>query len=74
MNSFVHVVDNTIRVQEETERVKDAMSRITSYSVVDIPHELREVRGGGGAYLSHLHMARSNSWPLVIFQTIDQFN
>lgn len=40
---FVRVVDNTIRIQEETERVKEAMSRITAYNVVDIPHELRDV-------------------------------
>lgn len=40
----MHVVDNGIRIQEETERVKDAMSRITAYSVVDIPNELRDVR------------------------------
>ena len=43
VNSFVCVVDNTIRVQEETERVREAMSRITAYNVVDIPHELRDV-------------------------------
>ena len=40
---FVHVVDNTIRIQEETERVKDVMNRITGYNVGDVPHELRDV-------------------------------
>ena len=40
---FVHVVNNTIRVQEETERVRGAMSRITAYNVVDVPNELKEV-------------------------------
>ncbi len=40
---FVHVVNNTIRIQEETERVKDVMNRITAYNVGDVPHELRDV-------------------------------
>ena len=44
INSFVHVVNNAIRIQEETERVKDAMNRITTYNVVDVPHELKDVR------------------------------
>ena len=43
MTTFVHTVDNILRMQEETERVKDAMSRITAYSVGDVPHELKEV-------------------------------
>ncbi len=41
--SFVHVVNNGLRMQEETERVKNAMARITAYSVGDVPHELKEV-------------------------------
>jgi len=47
VTTFVHTVDNTLRMQEETERVKDAMSRITSYSVGDVPHELKEVSQSG---------------------------
>ena len=43
INAFLRTVNNAIRIQEETERVKDAMNRITSYSVVDVPHELRDV-------------------------------
>lgn len=43
MTSFVHVVDNGLRMQEETERIKDAMTRITAYSVGDVPHELKDV-------------------------------
>ena len=36
-------VNSGIRAQEETERVRDAMNRITAYNVVDIPSEFREV-------------------------------
>ena len=43
INMFVHVVNNTVRIQEETERVKDVMNRITTYNVGDVPHELRDV-------------------------------
>ena len=37
-------MNNGIRIQQETERVKDAMNRITAYSVTDIPPELKDVR------------------------------
>lgn len=43
MTSFVHVVDNGLRMQEEAERVRDAMNRITDYGVASVPHELKDV-------------------------------
>lgn len=45
MQEFVGCVNSGIRVQEETERVRDAMSRITGFQVVDVPHEIKEVGG-----------------------------
>lgn len=42
---FVHSINNTIRIQEETERVTEVMSRIIAYNAVDIPSELKDVSG-----------------------------
>ena len=36
-------MNSGVQAQEETERVKDAMSRITAYNVVDVPSELKDV-------------------------------
>lgn len=41
---FVQSVNQVLWVQEETERVRDAMNRITAYSAVEMPGELKEVR------------------------------
>ena len=43
VTSFVRIVDNGLRMQEEAERVKDVMSRITAYRVTSVPHELKDV-------------------------------
>ena len=43
VNSFVQSVNTVLVAQTETERVRDAMSRIVSFSAVDIPGEYREV-------------------------------
>ena len=43
IDSFVQSVNTVLVAQTETERVRDAMSRITSYSAVDMPGEFREV-------------------------------
>ena len=40
---FVRIINNTIRVQEETERVTDAMNRIVGYNVMELPSELKDV-------------------------------
>lgn len=40
---FVRIINNTIRVQEETERVTDAMNRLVHYNVVELPNELKDV-------------------------------
>ena len=40
---FVHVVDNTVRISEETERVKDVMNKITAYNVGDVPPDVKDV-------------------------------
>ena len=36
-------VNTVLLAQSETERVRDAMSRITSYTAVDLPGEFKEV-------------------------------
>ena len=41
---FVQSVNQVLWVQEETERVRDAMNRITAYSAVEMPSDLKEVR------------------------------
>lgn len=43
-DGFVKSVNTVLLAQSETERVRDAMSRVTSYTAVDVPHEYREVR------------------------------
>ncbi len=43
IHEFVDQVNSGVQAQEETERVKDAMSRITAYQVGEIPSELEDV-------------------------------
>ena len=43
VSDFVQSVNGALRAQEETERVRDAMNRIVTYSAVEVPSELREV-------------------------------
>lgn len=43
MYEFVQDVNSGIRIQEETERVRDAMNRIIGFQVIDIPSELKDV-------------------------------
>ena len=45
MQEFVQCVNSGIQIQEETERVRDAMNRITGFQVVDVPsdHDLKDV-------------------------------
>ena len=45
IHCFVDQVNSSVQAQEETERVKEAMSRITAYHVVDVPSELKDVSG-----------------------------
>ena len=41
---FVQSVNSVVRIQEETERVRDAMTRISDYVVMDNPpQKLKEV-------------------------------
>ena len=43
MQEFVQCVNSGIQIQEETERVRDAMNRITGFQVVDVPSDLKDV-------------------------------
>lgn len=43
MYEFVQDVNSGIKIQEETERVRDAMNRITGFQVMEIPSELKDV-------------------------------
>ena len=43
MYEFVQDVNSGIRIQQETERVRDAMNRITGFHVMEIPSELKDV-------------------------------
>ncbi|CAI8017381.1 Pleckstrin homology domain-containing family G member 5 [Geodia barretti] len=43
VDSFVQSVNTALVAQTETERVRDAMSRIVTFSAVDIPGEYREL-------------------------------
>ena len=40
-------MNTDLMTQEESERVRDIMTRLTSYSAVEVPSELREVRPQG---------------------------
>lgn len=43
MQEFLQCVNTGIRIQEETERVRDAMNRITGFQMGDVPNEIKEV-------------------------------
>ncbi len=43
MQELVGRVNTSIRIQEETERVRDAMNRISGVQLVDVPSEIKEV-------------------------------
>ena len=42
-SDFIQSVNMVLRAQEETERLRDAMSHIVGYTAVEIPNELKEV-------------------------------